>query len=470
MRRLIPVAVVLAACSTNEPTVPATPTALQVTAGDGQAGIPGYRLTTQIAVKLVDDQGGPVVGDTVRFVPDDNTGLAEPAFDVTDSGGVAHTYWRLGGTLGAQSMRVSTTAVPNGAWTPVHATANSNYMVSLDGSNLAMCGVNAQGNLGCWVAPSTNAADPVARFVPVAASVKFTQVVVPVDRGVPNNSSAGCALSQTGRPWCFTIDGNANVVGLTELAGTYPPLSRIVGGDEQPAYCGLAADGQAWCWGNNSDGQLGDGTTTSRAAPVPVATSARFVQMDLDNTGCGVTAAGAVWCWGRNAGLEAGVATGSSLLPTQLNTTIQFSKVIVNDWSDATCAIATQTGLYCWGHYQLMGFHRTSTPFATSATPVYIDGGDDVIDLFQSSGVGIAMGRGAEMWYSGDLLAIGIDGAATNFVPATIRNLLSDVRVVHGEQLVCGTAILGGATLCPTLNGLVGGRIHVPAVVGVPFP
>jgi regulator of chromosome condensation (RCC1) repeat-containing protein len=473
MRRLVPIVIIssLAGCSSNPPTVPATPSQLHVIAGDGQNGIPGYRLTTAIEVKLVDDGGGAVFGDTVRFAPDDNTALAEPAFAVTDSAGIARTYWRLGGTLGAQSLRVSTNAVPNGTWTPVHATASSNYLASLDGGNLAMCGIDVQGNLGCWVPPSTNAANPPARFVPVASSVRFSQVRVAVDRGVPNSPSAGCALAQTGRPWCFTLDANANVVGLTELAGTYPAMTQIVAADEQPAFCGLAADGQAWCWGSNSDGQLGDGTTTDRASPVAVASSARFVQIDLDNTACGVTAAGAVWCWGRNTGLEAGVESGSSVVPTQLNSSVQFSKVVVNDWSSVTCAIALAGGLYCWGGYPQMSFQAPSDPGATSATPVYMHGSDGVIDLFQSSGVGFVMGRSTGMWYTGDLLGAGLDlSVARHLIPATIRNLLSDVRITHGQQLICGTAILGGATLCPTLTGMVQGRGAVPAVVGVPFP
>ena len=34
--------------------------------------------------------------------------------------------------------------------------------------------------------------------------------------------------------------------------------------------CGLTAAGQAYCWGYNGDGGVGDGTTTDRRVPAPV--------------------------------------------------------------------------------------------------------------------------------------------------------------------------------------------------------
>jgi hypothetical protein len=34
--------------------------------------------------------------------------------------------------------------------------------------------------------------------------------------------------------------------------------------------CGIATDGNAWCWGSNSKGELGDGSTTPSTIPVRV--------------------------------------------------------------------------------------------------------------------------------------------------------------------------------------------------------
>lgn len=59
MRRLLPFLTLTAACYTP-PTAPAMPSAWPVT-GDGQTGVPGYRLANQVAVRLVDADGRPVV-------------------------------------------------------------------------------------------------------------------------------------------------------------------------------------------------------------------------------------------------------------------------------------------------------------------------------------------------------------------------------------------------------------------------
>ena len=71
--------------------------------------------------------------------------------------------------------------------------------------------------------------------------------------------------------------------------------------------CALTSDGTAYCWGDNSGGQLGDSTLTTWQEPVPVATTLRFksISAGVQHT-CGVTLDGPVACWGRNQAGEVG--------------------------------------------------------------------------------------------------------------------------------------------------------------------
>ena len=66
--------------------------------------------------------------------------------------------------------------------------------------------------------------------------------------------------------------------------------------------CGVTTAGDAYCWGNNSSGQLGDDTRTNRHTPVPVAGGLSFASVSAAaRHTCAVTTAGVVYCWGSNS-------------------------------------------------------------------------------------------------------------------------------------------------------------------------
>jgi len=95
--------------------------------------------------------------------------------------------------------------------------------------------------------------------------------------------------------------------------GLRSPASRREG---TPA--ALTSRGAAYCWGRNDDGELGDGTSTSRRAPVPVTGGLTFSHLaaGLTHT-CGLTQDGRAYCWGDNHWGELGRATQSNVgVPT----------------------------------------------------------------------------------------------------------------------------------------------------------
>ncbi len=86
--------------------------------------------------------------------------------------------------------------------------------------------------------------------------------------------------------------------------------------------CGLSASGQTYCWGDGSDGRIGDGVSRPGQyvyVPAPVANPAPFAQMSVgDDHACAVTGDGRAYCWGHNSSGELGTGDRSDALAPRL--------------------------------------------------------------------------------------------------------------------------------------------------------
>jgi alpha-tubulin suppressor-like RCC1 family protein len=126
--------------------------------------------------------------------------------------------------------------------------------------------------------------------------------------------------------------------------------------------CARKTDGTAWCWGYNHAGQLGDGTTLDRSTPAQVTalgTSVRALGAGVADYTCAVKTDGTLWCWGNN--LEGELGDGTMLsrsTPVQVaalgNRVAEVATAGVTDGGVGglgghTCARLTDAAVWCWG-------------------------------------------------------------------------------------------------------------------------
>jgi alpha-tubulin suppressor-like RCC1 family protein len=161
--------------------------------------------------------------------------------------------------------------------------------------------------------------------------------------------------------------------------------------------CALTVDGRGFCWGRNDYGQVGDATTTSRAAPTPVAGNAQLVSIAAGTShSCGVTAAGRALCWGRSNYGQSGVPgdAGGVTAPREVTGSATFSTIVAG--SVHTCARGRDGSGWCWGRNSYGQLGDGST--VDRSAPVQVRGVGRLVSLNAGAAHTCATGAGGEAW------------------------------------------------------------------------
>ena len=239
--------------------------------------------------------------------------------------------------------------------------AGSSHTCAVVGATVSCWGYNIHGRLGDGTTTDRHSPVPVDTSG-VLNGVTLTQV-----------STGGfhtCALSSEGKAYCWgsntygqlgdgTItDRHSPVAVDTSGALNGVTLTHISTGNHHT--CALSSDGKAYCWGSNSSGRLGDGTTTNRHTPVAVDTSGALNGVTLTHisTGfqhtCAVASTGKAYCWGFNSDGQVGDGTTTNRhSPVAVDTSGALNGATLTQASAGgfhTCALSSTGIAYCWGY------------------------------------------------------------------------------------------------------------------------
>ena len=217
--------------------------------------------------------------------------------------------------------------------------------------------------------------------------------------------------------------------------------------------CGITTGATTYCWGNNSAGQLGGGSTKNRSR-VPLTVSGGLTFASLSAGGihtCAVTTSGTGYCWGFGAqGQLGGVAPDGcgSLLercsrtPLAVSGNISFTSISAGRLH--TCAVTTSSTAYCWGQ-NFRGALGDGTT-TERRTPVLVLGGltFQAVSAGDSYTCGIAIDGGAYCWGNNGDGQLG-DGSLTDrSIPALVTGGLV-WRTVSAVHHTCGITVDGNA-------------------------
>ncbi len=197
------------------------------------------------------------------------------------------------------------------------------------------------------------------------------------------------------KTWEFALNG-ATEFRFSVLVWTEVPdpdaysvhLTRVSAGSDYT--CGDGSDGKLYCWGYNSSGRLGDGTTTDRWTPVAVQAPAGVVLSGVvagEAHTCADGSDGKVYCWGLNFFGQLGDGTNTERwtpVAVEAPEGVVLSGVVAGAWH--TCAHGSDDELYCWGANadgQLGDGTNTSRP-----TPVAVQAPAGVMLSGVSAGLG----------------------------------------------------------------------------------
>ena len=342
------------------------------------------------------------------------------------------------------------------------------------------CALSRAGGVKCW---GYNWAGQLGDGTTSDSSTPVD--VVGLSSGVSAISTGGyhtCALTRAGGVKCWGDDGRAQSGGgtkshsfiPTDVSGLSSGVIAISAGEGRHT-CALTRAGGVKCWGDNGNGELGNGTRSYSATPTDVVGLTSGVSAISAGGGhaCAITSVGGVKCWGRGArvafdviGLSSGIAAISA---GSAHTCALTSAGGVKCWGNSdwipedvgglssgvsaisaggfqTCALISTGGAKCWGGNWVGQLGNGTTDF--TFTPVDVIGLSSGVSAISAGGrhtCALTRAGSVKCWGYSVYGQLG-NGVDSNYaIPVDVTALSSGVRTIStGHSHTCALTSTGG--------------------------
>ncbi len=223
--------------------------------------------------------------------------------------------------------------------------------------------------------------------------------------------------------------------------------------------CTVTPDGDMYCWGHNQFGQLGDGTTTTRAIARRVFPPERVFAISAGaNFTCAIADDGlrSVLCWGTNNVGQLGVGPPLTQFAMPTRVPLPPSAATIATGDNHVCVALTTGRVFCWGNNDQGQLGSRPTPtFLFSALPLQIPGMAGALAVAAARNHSCALMRDGSVrcWGANSSLQLGDGTAAIRDGFVTVVDLIDARQIDAASNRTC-VATRGGQVRCWGRDGL----------------
>lgn len=316
---------------------------------------------------------------------------------------------------------------------------------------------------GAWLAlwALVAASSPLVAAGPAAADVFDTGSInlIAISAGTYHT----CAVTDSGGAKCWggntygMLGNGTTTLSFTpvDVTGLTSGVTAISTSSAATHTCALTSTGGVKCWGQNTYGQLGDGTTVDRHTPVNVsglATGVVAISVGAHHT-CALTNAGGIKCWGQNSNGQLGNGTTTDS-PTPVDVVnLPSVRAISAGGAYHACALLTSTGgIKCWGDDRFGQLGQPNNGFAIpTASPIPGDvagltSGVTAISVGLWHTCALTSSAGVKCWGYNAQGQLGNGTLTSSTSPVAVTGLASGVTAISaGYYHNCVVTTSGGA-------------------------
>ena len=296
-----------------------------------------------------------------------------------------------------------------------------------------------------WTSPD-NGGQPITDFN-IEYRASGEPVWVQFNDGISTSQSVNVSGLARGTSYEFRVRAvNAQGSG----PWTYSSSESISAGGSQ--VCVVQVNGQTKCWGANSSGQLGDGTSIAKSTPTTMSGTTRGVSNAVGvSHSCVLTALGLVYCVGSNSFGQLGDGTGvSSTSLVQVNGLTGVTKIAAG--GSTTCAVITSGVVKCWGSNSSGQLGNGSTNDSNSPVSVIGVSGATAISVGTSHACAQLTSGAVQCWGNNAFGQLGNGTTADSLTAVSVSSLSGTTSIAAGGGSTCAV-ISTGAVKCWGNNG-----------------